>query len=187
MIGWDGARTLAVRLGLTSTAFAIALGLLVMQTVRIEGLHIWPLSVTGWKARALDAERTIRDIEKAQEDALAAAVAAREQAEADYQSLAERIDRNAEDARQDAMADAERYIAANRVRCPAIGGSAGGAAPGAEDHRAGDGEGPGAAAELDGVDRVAVMAEDVRICTVNTLQAEAGRAWALELEGMAGE
>ncbi len=182
MIGWDGARTLAVRLGLTSTAFAIALALLVVQTVRIEGLHVWPLSVTGWKARALDAERAITDIEKAQDDALAAAIAAREQAEADYRNLAERIDRNAEDARQNAMADAERYIAANRVRCPAIGGPAGGTAPAAQDHRAGDGEGPGAAAELDEAGRVAVPVNDIRICTANTLQAEAARRWALESE-----
>ena len=182
MIGWDGARTLAARLGLTSTALAVALGLLVVQTVRIEGLHVWPISVTGWKARALDAERTIADIEKAQDEALAAAVVARDQAEADYRNLAERIDRNAEDARQDAMADAERYIAAHRVRCPAIGGPAGGTAPAAEGHRARDGEDTGAATELDAAGLVAVSEEDIRICTVNTMRAEAGRAWALEME-----
>lgn len=182
MIGWDGARTFAVRLGITSTAFAIALALLVVQTVRIEGLHVWPISVAGWKARALDAERTIAEIEKAQDEALTAAVEARDQAEADYRNLAERIDRDAEDVRQDAMADAERYIAAHRVRCPAAGGAAGGPAPAAEDHRTGDGEGPGAATELDAAGLVAVLAEDVLICTANTLQAEASRSWALEME-----
>jgi hypothetical protein len=35
---------------------------------------------------------------------------------------------------------------------------------------------------VDATDLVTVSASDVRICTTNTLQAEAGRLWALELE-----
>ena len=172
---------LASRIGLTGLAIAILLALLAVQTVRIEGFRMWPLSIDGWKARALTAEQTIRDIEKAQADALARAELAKAKAEADYRNLAERIDDETEQARESAMDAAERFIAANRVRCEATGRAAGGPAPAAEDRGARDGDAAGGAPELD-EGFVAVEAADVRICTANTLQAEAAREWALEME-----
>jgi hypothetical protein len=171
------------RIGVRGLAFAILAALLAVQTVRIEGFKVWPISVAGWKARALKAEQTISDYPKAQEEALRRAQAAKAKAEADYRNLAERIDDEAEQVRGDAMADAERYIAANRVRAAGRCSAGGPAAP-APDHSPGNSEEVRNPPELDGA--IAVRPEDIRICTVNTLQAEAARDWALGLEA-AGE
>lgn len=41
---------------LIAAAFAIVLGLLAVQTARIEGFKVWPLHWKGWIERATDAE-----------------------------------------------------------------------------------------------------------------------------------
>lgn len=156
----------------------------VVQTVRLEGLKIWPFEITGWRPLAIDRGKTIASFAKAQNDALALALAAKAKAEADYRTLAERIDHEADQARPDALADAERYIAGNRVqRCPADRGAAGPAPASGQDHGARNGDAAGATALVDAADPdlVAVTPDDIRICTANTLQAEAARSWALQL------
>lgn len=168
----------ATRIGLTGLAIAVLLALLAVQTVRLEGLRVWPLNIEGARPKAERLQRTIDEIAVAQKQALRAAQEARERTEREYQDLAERIDDDAEKARTGAMDAAERFIAARGVRCPANRGDGSGTAAPAEDRGAGRGDGPGAPAELD----VAVTADDVRICTTNTLQAEAARAWAVSLE-----
>jgi hypothetical protein len=105
---------------------------------------------------------------EAQDAALKKALAAKAATEAG------RIDTDAKQAHDSAMADADAYIRSHRVRNQAAGGSAGGTATATEDHRTGNGQGPGSAPELD---EVAVNPEDIRICTTNTLQAEAARSW----------
>ena len=42
---------------LIALAFAIVLALLAVQTARIEGFKIWPLSIEGWKPKAERMER----------------------------------------------------------------------------------------------------------------------------------
>ena len=54
----------AARIGLTGLVVVLLCAALVVQTVRLEGFHIWPVSVTGWiksaqlRANERDAERT---------------------------------------------------------------------------------------------------------------------------------
>src|SRR5690606_36745051 len=107
------------RIDFTGFVIALAATLLIVQTVRIEGFKVWPFAIEGAGPKAARLQRTIDGIDKAQEDALQKARAARDEAERRYQDLAERIDHEADQARADAAGDAERYIAANRVRCPA--------------------------------------------------------------------
>jgi hypothetical protein len=170
----------ASRIGLTGLAIAILLALLAVQTVRLEGFKLWPLSVEGWKPKAERLQRDLDNVAKAQVTARERLVAAKLKAEADYRNLAERIDDEAEEVRAGALDDAERFIAANRVRCQAAGRGSSGAVAAADNRDTGDSQAVPGAAELDGT--VAVPAADIRACTVNTLQAEAARAWALELE-----
>jgi hypothetical protein len=176
----DRLTAFASRIGLTGLAIAVLVALLTIQTVRLEGFKLWPFSIEGARPKAERLQGVIDDIDKAQDDALKAAQEAKERAERNYRDLAERIDDDAEEARAGEMDAAERFIAANRVRCPSNRGAAGGTSGPARDSSASDGQAVREAPELDGA--VAVLADDVRICTVNTLQAEAARAWALELE-----
>lgn len=171
---------LGARLGLTGLAIAILVALLVVQTVRLEGFKVWPLSIEGARPRAERLAADLAAVVREQGVAEREHLAAKQAAEQIYRDVAERIDDDALEARTDALADADRFIAANRVRPAPAGCPPSQAAPATRDRGAGGGEAVPAAPVMDGA--VAVPAEDVRICTVNTLQAEAGRAWALELE-----
>ena len=125
-------------------------------------------------------EDEIGAILAAQKDAEEAQQAVNDAAEAIYEDVAERIDQDAK-AQEAAQLDAvDRYIRANRVRCPATGGSASGADTAAEDNSARDRETLPGPYQLDGA--VAVSEADVKACTLNTTQANAAREWALELE-----
>lgn len=180
----------ASRIGLTGLAIAILVALLAVQTVRLEGFKVWPLSIEGARPKAERLQRDLDNVKAAQAFALEQAQAAKLRAELRYMNLAERIELDAQEDRKSALADAERYIAGNRVRCQAAGSAGSGAPSAAGDHGAALGDGAGATAKLDGPggdlphpDMVAVLAQDVRICTDNTVRLEAARAWALELEG----
>ncbi len=172
-------RALFARVGLTGLAIAILVVLLIVQTVRLEGLKVWPINIEGAGPKAERLQRTIDEIDRAQDDALAAAELAKARAEADYRNLAERIDDEALEAHADARTDAERYIAANRVRCPTDRGTGGGTTTAPGDSGAGSSTGAGSAPVMDA--GVLVSEEDIFICTVNTVQAEEAREWALEL------
>ncbi len=134
----------------------------------------------GWKPRALRDELDLAAVKKAQVVALERAEAAKFKAENKYRNLADRIDLNAQNARVDALADAERYIAAHRVRCEASGGAGSGTVAASDRGGAGRGEAASPAPVVDAA--VAVSADDVRICTANTVRLEAARDWALGLE-----
>lgn len=185
-----------LRAALVGLAFLVVTGFATVQTMRLEGLHAWPISITGWIKTAEDRQATIDKIRAAQELADAKARAAKLAAEKTYSDIAERIDDDANRQIDTAMDAAERFIAAGgapasrRVQCPATRSSPGRTASPAGGDRAGNGEAAGRAAELDAAGDefvlpdgyVLVPAEDVRICTRNTLQAEAARRWALDLE-----
>lgn len=134
----------------------------------------------GWDRAAMQ-----RDIANAALDKVAvaavqaekAAKEAKEKAEREYRELAERTDNATIERLETELGRAERFIAANRV-CPANRSASGPAPAATGDNGAGSGDGPGEAAELDGV---IVPADDVRICTINTVRLEAAREWALEL------
>jgi hypothetical protein len=169
----------ASRIGLTGLAIAILAALLAVQTVRLEGLSVWPIKVEGWKPRAERLADDLDNVKAAQEIALERALAEKHKAETKYLKLAGRIDNEAHNARVDALADAERFIAANRVHCEAAGSAARGTVAAVAGNGSSVHQGAGT---LPLVDAVAVPAEDVRICTENTVKALAARDWALGLE-----
>lgn len=171
----------ASRIGLTGLALAILAALLAVQTVRLEGLSVWPLKFEGWKPRAERLARDLDHVKAAQVVALERALAEKHKAETKYLKLANRIQEDAQNDRAVALGDAERYIAANRVRCEAAGRTAGQSVTATADHSAGHPQGAGSVPELDG-GLVAVPAEDVRICSVNTVKAQAGHELAVGLE-----
>lgn len=166
----------ASRIGLTGLAIAILLALLAVQTVRLEGFKLWPISVEGWKPKAERLERDIEAVKQAQKIAAEKARAARIAKEQEYRDHAERIDREHEAELESARARTERYIAANRVRNEAIDRAAGGPGAGPDSGGAEGGDGRSEAPVM-----VAVSDEDIRICTSNTLRLEAVRRWALGL------
>lgn len=89
---------------------------------------------------------------------------------------ANEADEREREARRAGLDLAEQYIRDNRVQCPTRGtaqGNASGTAAPADDSRAQGGERSGSLPEL-----VAVQADDVRICTENTVRLQAAREWA---------
>ena len=90
--------------------------LLTVQTARIEGFKVWPIAVEGWKPKAERLQADLDNVKAAQVVALAKAQAAKDKAEQNYRTLAENTDDQIKQARSAAMASAERYIAAHRVR-----------------------------------------------------------------------
>ena len=176
------------RLYVTLAAFALVIAFGAVQTVRLEGLNVWPVSVEGWKPKAKRYEGTIRDVRNAQDLAAEKARLARLEQEARYRALAERIDDNAQRGNRMALDAAERFIAAGGYRCTggvrrrANRGPGSGTGASAESNRPVDPERAGGAPELDGAEVVGVTADDVRICTVNTIKAEAAKAWAEGVE-----
>ena len=99
--------------------------------------------------------------------------AAKAAQEAKYTQLAKDADHGYETALVDAHTAADRYIASHRVRAQTAGDSRGATVASTQGGGAESGERPGAQAEL-----VAVQADDVNICTDNTLRLEAVRTWA---------
>lgn len=191
---WASAR-LAVKgawVAAVGLAIAILLALLAVQTARLEGLRIWPLEIEGWKPMAIRIGGEIDLIRLEQGLAGEMAKGRRLEKEEQFRRIAERIDDNAEDQLAEAAAAAERFISAGGVRAKTAGCPRGRAGAGTQDRDPGNPKGAGQATELDATeDRsdiglpegyVIVPADDVRICTVNTIKAEAGRALAIELE-----
>lgn len=154
------------------------LALLAVQTIRIEGLKIWPVTVEGWKPKAAHLQNTLDQIEAAQTAATEKAKAEKLLREQQSREQAQRIDDDEKKIRSDAMASAERYIAAHRVRLPTIASAAGGAITPTEDYSTQSSNGANPAPLMD---EVAVATDDVRICTENTTRLEAARTWALGL------
>lgn len=138
----------------------------------------WRVGV--WHDRADRLAHDLANVKAAQVVALERAEAARARTEAKYLRLAGRIDNEAHNARVGALADADEYIRTHRVRCEAVGGAGSGTVAADADRGSGGGQSASAAPELDV--SIAVSADDVRICTRNTVQAEAARDWALSLE-----
>lgn len=135
----------------------------------------------GYNARDERADREMSEmlasVADAQERARAAQQAAMDREQARYDELAERTDREYQASQVEAMSAADRYIAANRVRPPSGSVASDTSAAPQGDGASGD-SGPGSPAL---VDAVAVSAEDVRICTVNTSRLIAAHLWAVGL------
>ena len=123
------------------------------------------------KARAETAQ-----VIAASKQAQAQQIALNEATKAKYEAAAEKADHEHSIELADAMSRADRFIRAGGVRKAGGSGASVANAP-AEGETAGSGNGAGPGAEL-----VAVTAEDVRICTANTVRLQAVREWGLSLQ-----
>lgn len=145
-------------------------GLAIIAAVLLYGSH---REAQGYAEAEAYYEAKIAVADKARAEALAS----EEQA---LRALAKETDNNAAKEREANRDRTERFIANGGVRqaCPR-GGSA-------EDGSARSGAGVHQAPELDGAEGlpeiVTVLPDDVRICTANTLTAEALQAYVLGLE-----
>ena len=173
-------------------AFAAVAGFGLIQTARLEGMKVWPIAIEGQRPRA---DRLQADLDAAMLAQKLAAEKARNERlahEAEYRDIARTVDKDAKVDLTVSMDAADRYIATNRVRwqwpegveCPNAGTPTG-------SDRARDPEGAGGTPQLDGPgalratreDGLVLVSEaDIRVCTANTIKAEAGRAFALEVE-----
>lgn len=155
----------ASRLGVKGgIIFALILALAV-QTARIEGV-LW---FDGLKAELALKQAQIDKISDAQETAELKAIAAKLQAERKYAEKAKEADNAHAKELAGALDRANAFIRANRVQCPQAGNSLSRSAAPAEG---------GSAEGADRPDHVAVLAQDVMICTENTERLKAAKAWA---------
>lgn len=164
-----------------------------LQTARLEGFKVWPIEIEGAKPRAERLTARIDAMKSAQTQAQRLAKQERVDNEEEYRGIAERVDREAKVDLTVEMDAADRYIAANRVWQWPEGIECGDTRTAAGSDRARYTEGTGPAAELDGPEAgfragarrnglVVVSEEDIRICTANTIKAEAAHDWALQVE-----
>jgi hypothetical protein len=162
---------------LIAFAFAVVLALLAVQTIRLEGLKIWPISIEGALPKIERYERTFAEIERTTRETTAKWKAAIERTEQNYRNLAQEADHHAEQARSDALAAADRYITDHRFVCPRnqSGIDRAAASPASVD--------PGVPASVPADSFVAVSDADVRACSAATAYAVAAHDWAAGLGG----
>ena len=193
---WYAAR-IAVK-GIWAAAIAAvviaSLGFGVVQTVRLEGLKVGPLSIEGALPKVDRLKGDLANVRKAQKVAKKEAERQRVFWQDHYRNRAQEADlANATETQPRAVDDADRYIAANRVQpCSARGVGERAGAP-ASDRRAGRGDRSSGLPIVD--DRPALPADehllpgfvtvtetDVRICSQNTARMLDVASWATTLE-----
>ena len=198
MPGWTQTE-MALKAGWLALVGALVLAIGVfgaVQTVRLEGLKVWPLSIEGWKPKAEARQAQIDAMLLAQLLAAEEAKAARLAKESQYRDIAERIDEDAKTELDGSLRAADRFIAAGGMRAEAGRSVRCSTGTAAGDHRAEDPAGTRRAPQLDAApsaqpDTIAqpqpeglvlISPADVRICTVNTVKAEAGHELATQLQ-----
>lgn len=182
-----------IKLALAGGVFLLLAAGNVAQLIDRHGFKFWFVEIEGVHDRADRLEAEIKGIELAQGQAGQMAKDQREANEDEYRDIAADVDRNAGTALDRGFASADRYIRANRVwqwpegvPCSNAGTAAGG-------DGTGNPQGAGQTSELDGSrtgrgsgargdGMVVVSAEDVRICTENTVKAEAARDYVTKVE-----
>lgn len=126
---------------LTSKIFgALAIAMLtfaVVQTVRIEGLTIWPLKIEGYAAANARLKADLEAVLVAQLQARQAQDAADLETAARYRALAKESENEHREAVAVVQSAADRYAGAHRVRpCPAASGASGPGPAGVPDNPA---------------------------------------------------
>lgn len=149
------------------TAFSV-------QTIRIEGLKIWPLEIVGFKQEVKTLRLTIDQIKAAQATAKQQAIAERLRIEAEYRKQAEKNDAEYQDKLADANARADRYARLMRTQDPRS--ASGNAGTASADNTAESSDGPGEDAF------VAISRADFDILNENTIRLMQAREWALEIQ-----
>ena len=102
--------------------------------------------------------------------------------EQDRKENADEADKRELEARSAALDLAERFIARNRVQCPAREAVASAPSAAARTAESSDTQGDQRSGDVPLMDGVLVPAEDVRICTINTTRLQAARQWSATLE-----
>jgi hypothetical protein len=182
-----------IKLAIAGGVFLLLAAGNVVQLVDRHGFTFWFVKIEGAHDKIDRLEAEIEGMNIAQEQSGQLAKTQREANEDEYRDIAADVDRNAGTALDRGFASADRYIRANRVwqwpegvPCSNAGTAAGG-------DGAGNPQGAGQASELDGSrtgrgagargdGMVVVSAEDVRICTENTVKAEAARDYVTKVE-----
>lgn len=175
------------------------LGLLLIgfgvQTARIEGFKVWPISVKGYKAENKSLKDQLDKLVAAQATAGNAQKQVNDNAAKTYKDITKGVDYDAHKTLPVELGAAERYAAAHRVRTPRGGGAPGYAAPSASGDGPRDTQAAGTTSQLDDASGggtfipgvVIVSDADLKICTINTVKAEAGHDFATKLEAATQE
>lgn len=116
----------ASRIGLTGLAIAILVALLAVQTIRLEGFKLWPISIEGARTKAERLESELLGVIQAQKKAGEAQRAVNDAKQQDYRDDAKESEHDkkiTDIAVRDAVS---RYADAHRVRpsggsCPSSG------------------------------------------------------------------
>lgn len=187
-----------IKLAIAGGVFLLMAAGNVVQLVDRHGFKFWFVEIEGAHDKIDRLEAEIEGMNIAQEQSGQLAKKQREANEAEYRDIAADVDRNAGTALDRGFASADRYIRANRVwqwpegvPCSNTGTAAGG-------DGTGNPQGAGQTSELDGSrtgrgsgtrgdGMVVVTAEDVRICTENTVKAEAARDYVTRVEAASRE
>lgn len=161
----------AIIAGVCAGLFFIGLA---TQTIRIEGLKLWPISVTGFKDDVKTLRMDLDLIKTAQEMARLKAEEAKAKIEAQYRAQAERTDNEYQEQLADANARADAYARRMRVKAPSRGTGKTTAAPESNGPESFDGPGEDAF--------VAVSRPDFDTLVENTLRLQKAHEWAKSLE-----
>lgn len=145
----------------------------------VAAAALWWLIADVRHYRALSASQavTIAQVKDAQAKATVAAQAAHDAQEQRYKDLANAADQKHVDREAVASTAVDEYIRTHRLPvCPTAGGAAGGSVAGT------DRGNPESAVRSDPApDMVAVTADDIHVCTDNTLRLESAHDWAAGL------
>lgn len=147
------------------------------QTIRIEGLKIWPFKIVGFKEENQTLRLDLDTIKRMQEHAREQQEAAMLRKEAEYREKAERTDDEYQARLADANARAAAYAGRMRVKVP--GGIASGASASPESEGSQGADRPGSDAELG--DYIAISQQDFEILNENTQRLKAAHEWAIGL------
>ena len=158
-------------------AAVIAVAGFVAQTIRIDGFRVNLPLIGAVGPIGLKADNTALRVAVAELEAdKAAAARLKAQTEVANSRATEKANSHVERNLAKERAGADAFIARGGVRaCPTR------AVP-TQDRSAVFDAGSGALPELDGVPVVTVLPEDVRICTENTVKAQAWQEWGLSIQ-----
>lgn len=155
-----------------------------LQAACIAAALVMAVQCHGWRTAAdkrgkeLTAERLGRASDQAayraaQAQAAASAIKARADTEARYQSMATRIDQNAQADLADARTRADAYARRMRAHPGAAGGASAACAAAAPE--------PAESADRPGTDAVILGRSDFDVMVENTMRLKAAHDWAMEL------
>jgi hypothetical protein len=189
----DAAKALLARIGWKGAIIAVLVIVVGVQTTRLEGFKLWPLHMEGYVAKADRLEHEVAAFKEAQKQATRAQQKINDDRRQVTDAIATGVDDNANIETPAAHSSTDAYIRDHRLRPQAVGGTRGSAHPASASEGPGDTQAASTASQLDAAPAdqtgpiaddtlVVATAKDLRVCTDNTLTAEAGVDYASQLE-----